>query len=187
MNKYWRHFKTITKHKLVVMYLCFRCGFYKRGILHDLSKYSRAEFAVSARYFQGTKSPIDAEKQDVGYSFAWQHHKGHNPHHWEYWIDNVGTRANDPIRIPYEYVIEMVCDWVGAGIIYSHQRPDFYKPYREPLQYYNRFVEERIFHPDTKELIEYLLCIIAEHGINTFCNSVRHCDVDGIHNYLYIP
>ena len=110
-NKYIRHFKTITKHKYYVMKFCFKCGFYKRGLLHDLSKYGKTEFCSSARYFQGTSSPIDAEKNEKGYSLAWQHHKGHNPHHWEYWIDNVGTYKNTPCKIPYEYVVEMICDW----------------------------------------------------------------------------
>ena len=37
------HFKTITKHKLLVMRLCFSVGLYKQGLLHDLSKYSFTE------------------------------------------------------------------------------------------------------------------------------------------------
>ena len=39
----WLHFKTITKHKLMVMGYCFRIGLYKQGLLHDLSKYSPAD------------------------------------------------------------------------------------------------------------------------------------------------
>ena len=27
----WKHFKTITKHKLLVMRYCFRIGLYKQG------------------------------------------------------------------------------------------------------------------------------------------------------------
>ena len=134
MNKYIKHLLTITKHKFVVMKYCFKCGIYKRGLLHDLSKYGITEFASSARYFQGNSSPIDAEKREKGYSLAWQHHKGHNPHHWEYWIDNIGTYKNTAIKIPYEYVVEMVCDWLGAGIVYSKQKVDENKPYKEPKQ-----------------------------------------------------
>ena len=64
MKKYIKHFMTITKHKYYVMKFCFKCRLYKRGIMHDLSKYSLTEFFSSARYFQGTSSPIDAEKRD---------------------------------------------------------------------------------------------------------------------------
>lgn len=173
MNKYWEHFKTITKHKKVVMELCFKCGIYKRGILHDLSKYGPTEFIASAKHFQGNRSPIDAAKEKDGYSLAWQHHKGHNPHHWEYWIDNVGTRKNTPIEIPYEYVVEMVCDWVGAGIVYSKREVDYDEPYTEPLEHYNAHRDVRIFDPFTQMTIEMFLKIIAERGVNAFCRFVR--------------
>ena len=42
----WQHFKTITRHKLLVMKYCFKIGLYKQGLLHDLSKYSWTEFSV---------------------------------------------------------------------------------------------------------------------------------------------
>lgn len=187
MNNYWKHFKTITKHKLVVMMLCFKCGQYTRGIMHDLSKYGITEFVSSAKHFTGTRSPIDSEKDDIGYSLAWQHHKGHNPHHWEYWIDNVGTYKNTPYKIPYEYVVEMVCDWVGAGIVYSKQKCDFTKPYKEPMEYYQRFTGERIFHKETKELIEYFLCIIRDKGVNAFCEATKDYKSEALMNYFYIP
>ena len=70
MKKYFKHFLTITKHKWYVMKFCFKCGQYKRGIMHDLSKFGPTEFFSSARYFQGDSSPIDAEKRDKGYSLA---------------------------------------------------------------------------------------------------------------------
>lgn len=171
MNKYIKHFITITRHKYYVMKFCFKCGLYKRGLLHDLSKYSLTEFFSSAKYFQGTSSPIDAEKREKGYSLAWQHHKGHNPHHWEYWIDNVGTYKNTPCKIPIKYVIEMICDWLGAGIVYSKQKPNYNQPYAEPLEYYNKCKNERIFHEETQELIEFYLNMIANKGINYFCKN----------------
>ena len=85
--RFWGHLKTITLHKLRVTRLCFKMGLIKQGLLHDLSKYSPVEFWAGVRYFQGYRSPIDAEKEAKGYSEGWLHHKGHNKHHWEYWID----------------------------------------------------------------------------------------------------
>lgn len=141
--------------------------------MHDLSKFGPTEFFSSARYFQGDSSPIDAEKKEKGYSLAWQHHKGHNPHHWEYWIDNVGTYKNTPCKIPYDYVVEMLCDWLGAGIVYSKQKPDYNKGYKEPLEYYKKCKPERIFHPDTQHIIEGYLGIIHDEGINEFCTIAK--------------
>ena len=64
----WLHFKTITAHKLLVMKYCFRIGLYRQGLLHDMSKYSPAEFLVGCRYYQGTRSPNNAEREAVGVS-----------------------------------------------------------------------------------------------------------------------
>lgn len=171
--KYIKHLKTITKHKLYVMKFCFKCGQYKRGLLHDLSKFGPTEFFSSAKYYTGTSSPIDAEKKEKGYSLAWQHHKGRNPHHWEYWIDNLGTYANTPCEIPYNYMIEMLCDWLAAGIVYSKVKPDYNKGYSGPFDYYTKGRKYYILHPRTKRLVEGFLWIIKEYGINEFCRVAK--------------
>ena len=80
----WNHLKTITEHKWIVMCSCFKLGLYKQGLLHDLSKYTPEEFRTGVLYFQGDRSPNAAEKEDIGYSKAWLHHKGRNKHHYEY-------------------------------------------------------------------------------------------------------
>ena len=85
--KAWQHFKTITKHRWLVLKGCFRVGLYAQGLTHDLSKYSPTEFRMGAKYYQGTRSPNAAEREDKGYSEAWMHHKGRNRHHYEYWTD----------------------------------------------------------------------------------------------------
>lgn len=82
-----QHFRTITKHKILVMKECFRVGLYRQGLLHDMSKYGWTEFRVGCKYYQGTRSPNNAERETLGYSSAWLHHKGRNKHHYEYWID----------------------------------------------------------------------------------------------------
>ena len=60
------HFLTITRHHNLVMGYCFRAGLYRQGLLHDLSKYSPAEFLVGAKYYQGNRSPNNAEREDIG-------------------------------------------------------------------------------------------------------------------------
>lgn len=115
---------------------------------------------------------------------AWFHHKGRNPHHWEYWIDNVGTRSNDAARIPYKYVVEMVCDWLAAGITYSKKKPDYNAPYDVPINYFDKHLNERIFHPDTLELLQYFLGEISSKGINSFCKSVRRGNSAWIMDYV---
>ena len=83
----WEHFKTITHHRHLVRQYCFRLGLYYQGLTHDLSKYSPSEFWRGVKYYQGYRSPNDAERRENGVSLAWLHHKGRNRHHFEYWID----------------------------------------------------------------------------------------------------
>ena len=184
IRKAWNHFKTICKHKTVVYRECKACGIMWQGIVHDLSKYSPSEFLPSALYFQGNRSPIEKEKEEIGYSKAWLHHKGHNPHHWEYWTDFGNNGEIIANKIPSEYVIEMVCDWIGAGKVYSKKAWS----QSEPLNYYIKVRAERHFHPETEELLVKLLEIIRDDGLETFHSICREryplfTDYDG----LYIP
>ena len=169
MRYAWEHFKTITKHKLIVGRECIACGQIRLGLLHDLSKYSPTEFLSSARFFQGDRSPIEKEKAVKGYSLAWQHHKGHNPHHWEYWIDFDSEGGIIVNRVPYKYVVEMVCDWIGAGMVYSNAE----WTQSEPLEYYRRVRHGRHIHPDTDFLIELFLRCLAEYGLASFHRMAR--------------
>lgn len=83
----WGHFKTITKHKLMVMKYCFKIGLYRQGMLHDLSKYSWTEFSAGCKYYQGNRSPNNAgERSNRAFnsvdSSLWK-----NKHHFEHWVD----------------------------------------------------------------------------------------------------
>lgn len=113
-----KHFKKILEHKWNVLYFCHLCGITWQGIVHDMSKFSPTEFFESVKYYSGTKSPIPVCKELNGYSLAWQHHKGRNPHHNVYWTDNFdkGTTA---IKMPKKYAIELICDYLGAGKAYN--------------------------------------------------------------------
>ena len=117
----WNHFKTITKHRMLVCRHCFQIGLYRQGLTHDLSKYSPEEFFTGVRYYQGTRSPNAAEREDLGYSKAWLHHKGRNKHHYEYWID-ISVRKEEGLvgnKMPLRYVAEMICDRIAACEVYK--------------------------------------------------------------------
>lgn len=169
MGARWRHFKTVMRHKKFVFQECLACGIGWRGLIHDMSKFSQIEFSPSARYFQGDRSPLEEEKVQKGYSIAWLHHKGRNPHHWEWWIDFDLDGRIVPGRIPSKYVVEMICDWIGAGKAYSNDKWDQH----EPLQYYMKVRRGRYFHPETENLILDLLEIIDEQGLEAFHKACR--------------
>lgn len=160
--KWFRHLKTINHHKRLVMQLCFKVGLYRQGILHDLSKYSPTEFLVGAKYFQGTRSPNDAEREDKGYSGAWLHHKGRNKHHLEYWIDYGLSEGHkmEGMKMPIRYVVEMFCDRVAASKNYrgkDYTDADAYHYYMKSKSHY-------IIHPETASLLEKLLTMLKDEG-----------------------
>ena len=157
-----KHFHTITKHKILVMKECFRWGLCRQGLLHDLSKYSWTEFRVGCRYYQGNRSPNNAEREDKGYSSAWLHHKGRNKHHYEYWID-YGLDGNAVLvgmKMPVRYVVEMFLDRIAACKVY---KGDKYKD-SDPLDYYMNGKAGELMHQETRELVEKLLHKHAKQG-----------------------
>ena len=158
-----KHFKTITKHRHKVMVHCFKCGLIKQGLLHDLSKYMLCEFVTGVKYYQGTRSPNNAEREDMGYSSAWLHHKGRNKHHFEYWIDYTAQGGEGPLsgmKMPDKYIVEMVMDRIAASKVYMKEK---YTD-RSPLEYYERSKSKVILHPHTRELLEHLLTMLAVKG-----------------------
>ncbi|MBR0515762.1 MAG: catalase, partial [Eubacterium sp.] len=139
------HLVTINRHRHEVMKNCFRCGLYKQGLLHDLSKYSWTEFSVGIKYFQGDRSPNDAEREARGYTSAWLHHKGRNKHHLEYWIDydvKQGKGGITGMKMPDNYIVEMFCDRVAASKIYKGENYND----SSALEYYNRGRGRYVLH-----------------------------------------
>lgn len=157
-----KHFKTITHHKWLVLQGCFRLGLYRQGLLHDLPKYSPAEFLVGAKYYTGDHSPNDEERKDKGYSSSWLHHKGRNRHHLEYWVDYSPEKGHQMagLEMPVRYVAEMFCDRIAASKTYrGAQYCD-----SDPYDYYMRSLPHYLIHPKTAALLEKMLTVLKEQG-----------------------
>ena len=162
LHNLWGHFHTITVHKFRVMKNCFRVGLYKQGLLHDLSKYGPEEFIPGVIYYQGTRSPNAAEREEKGLSKAWLHHKGRNKHHYEYWIDFTTDMSKGLAghKMPLKYVIEMMMDRIAASKTYQG------KDYTDasPWEYYSHAKKYMVIAPETAKLLEELLLMLKEHG-----------------------
>lgn len=127
--------------------------------MHDLSKYSYAEFHESVKYFQGNRSPYMYEKEHFGFASGWMHHKGRNRHHWEYWYDMIDG-IWQPLEMPFNYFVEMVCDRVAACRIY--QKQNYTK--ESALQYYLSRNDRLYMHPNTAKHLEEVLRDISVRG-----------------------
>ena len=159
--KPWQHFKTITHHRILVMQGCFRIGLYWQGLTHDLSKYSPVEFWTGARFYQGTRSPNAAEREQKGYSEAWMHHKGRDRHHYEYWTDmSLQTRSYEPVPMPRKYLAEMVMARLAACKTYQGSA------YTDAsaLAYFEKSREKQLMHPQTRQELGYILAMLRDEG-----------------------
>ena len=164
------HFKTITHHRHLVRQYCFRLGLYYQGLTHDLSKYSPSEFWRGVKYYQGYRSPNDAERRENGVSLAWLHHKGRNRHHWEYWTDySMAQMRYVPVPMPRRYMAEMICDRIAASKIYNGER------YTDacPLAYLQRGKMHDHMHPDTQALLARFLTQLRDEGEDAMFASLR--------------
>jgi len=172
IHRFFGHLHTIDKHRFIVMRLCFKMGLYRQGLAHDLSKYSPSEFWPGVRYFQGDKSPIVAERRALGYSYGWLHHKGRNPHHWEFWTDRIGTRDDARLivrEMPKRYVKEMTCDRIAACMVYqgSRYRPD------SALNFHLQSAERKFLPAATDSMLTRYLTIVADNDLDTAIRIIR--------------
>lgn len=167
------HFKTITRHRNLVCKYCFRLGLYSQGLKHDLSKYSPAEFISGAKYYQGNRSPNDAERKATGVSLAWLHHKGRNRHHLEYWVDYVinpdGSVGYGGNKMPLRFVAEMFCDRIAASRIYLGEKYTDAAPY----EYYVNSKGAIMIHPETGAELEKMLRVLRDEGEDAAFAYVR--------------
>ena len=158
IQKLFGHTKTVLKHKYWVFRFACKLHIPVRGFFHDFSKFNPIEFFESVKYYTGKKSPILSCKADKGYSRAWQHHKGHNPHHYEYWVDNL-NKGGTPILIPFKYCLEMVCDYLAAGKTYQGKKFSY-------ADEYNWWMKEAksitVMHPAIMEFLRMTFLMAKE-------------------------
>lgn len=87
---------------------------------------------------------------------AWLHHIYSNPHHWQHWvlINDEAEEGIVTLRMPYQYVIEMICDWWA----FSWNKGNLY----EIFDWYDKHKDHMKLHNDTRELVEEILSKMKE-------------------------
>ena len=126
------------------------------------------EFSTGAKYYLGYKSPNSNERDQIGYSSAWLHHKGRNKHHWEYWIDFT-SNGIITIEMPIKYVVEMFCDRVAATMVYQGDNFDF----TAPLDYYNKTRFYYIINEKTDYIIKDMLTHLANTNLDETVEYIK--------------
>ena len=180
MKNFFKHLKTVLKHKWWVFHYCHMFGITWRGIVHDISKFSPTEFFESVKYYSGTRSPIDACKEDKGYSMAWLHHKGRNKHHYEYWQDNFDS-GGTPLQMPFKESVEMLCDYLGAARAYMG---DSFTYQKEIDWWNNKKSKPLVMHPVNKEFITTMLNVLPSLDCGDYRSSRKHCKEIALERYI---
>lgn len=119
-----RYLRYVLLHKLYV----FRAGILVNGyslpwlwrlLVHDLSKFSRAEWSPYVDRFYGPQvtdgNTVHRREVERRFNAAWLHHIHHNPHHWQHWILHEDSGKTLVLVPPNAEANEMIADWLGAG------------------------------------------------------------------------
>lgn len=160
--KHLKYAYYILRHKWFVMIECFKAGLYWQGIIHDLSKFLPSEWFPYANYFYkrtvrnktGYYKPTDTG--DKAFDYAWLLHQKRNKHHWQWWILPEDEGGSKLLEIPPKYLVEMICDWIGAGKAQGFKSPKG-KPLFETQKWYEQNKHKMQLNKQTRIDIERLL------------------------------
>ena len=165
MGRYSKYFSYVFRHKLYVTIECFKKGLFFRGLLHDLSKFRPSEWFPYARFFYDKDGSKKTRRDKTGYykptdtgddkfDFAWLLHQKRNDHHWQWWICPQEGRGYKTFAMSNKAIMEMHCDWIGAGRAQGIDNWDDVRPW------YRINKDKMILHPDTRVRIEDLIKIV---------------------------
>ena len=73
------------------------------------------------------------------------------------------------MKMPLPYVLEMFCDRVAASKVYNKEK----YTQKDPLTYYKRGEGKYLMHPETVDLLEKLLYMLAEEGEEVTFSYIR--------------
>lgn len=121
------------------------------GMAHDQSKTDEDEYNAYDAYFYGNNKSYQVVQD---FNKAWLMHIHKNPHHWQHWIlinDNP-EEGEKILEMPYNYIIEMICDW-WAFSWKSGNLNEIFKWYDEHKDYIK-------LHPETRKIVESILRVI---------------------------
>ena len=152
MDRYIKYLKYLAKHKWYVFLEAYKLGIPWRGLVHDLSKFMPSEFFAYLNYFY--PDPEENLEEDEyfrkkEFDKAWVEHQNYNKHHWQYWVLLKDDGTIKTLAMPYNYILEMIADWVGAGKAIHGKN--------EVLEWYYKNKEKMIMHPTTRKVVERIL------------------------------
>lgn len=179
MLQYWSYLKYVICHKWYVLKECIWWSFninsvvffrmLWRGLKHDMSKFLPSEFFPYANHFYNKDGSKRQIRDKTGYykptntgneefDFAWLLHQKRNRHHWQWWILPKDCGDTEILEMSYLDMVEMICDWAGAGKAQGFKQPKGWKwRYLETYKWWRKNREKMALHPNVYEWINDFL------------------------------
>lgn len=132
---------------------------------HDASKSYPDEYDAYDRYFYGDGKGNPETRKEFNKAFLIHIHR--NPHHWQYWVlvhdDGAegDTRKMDPVDMPDNYILEMICDWWSFSWKKYDETEDI-EMLQEIFDWYNEHQDGIVMSSETKRKVEKVLDILKD-------------------------
>lgn len=120
---------------------------------HDDTKTIPDEYDAYDAYLFGKKTKFTEQN----YRIARLGHIHRNPHHWQHWMlidEELGVILTE---MPYEYIVEMVCNWWS----YSWDKDDLWTIF----DYYNKYKSKIKLHKKSRDNLEEILKALEKNLI----------------------
>lgn len=124
---------------------------------HDLTKDSPEEYDAYDNYVYGNNRSYKVVQD---FNYAWLNHIHFNSHHWQHWI-LIHDEPDEPetfMEIPYNYIIEMICDWWA----FSWRKGNL----MEVFDWYAEHKDNIKINPKSRKVVEQILSAIRKKLIS---------------------
>lgn len=115
---------------------------------HDDTKTIPDEYDAYDNYLFGRKTKFSEQNKRI----AKLAHIHRNPHHWQHWVLLDETLGPTTMEMPYEYIVEMICDWWK----HSWEKGDLF----EIFDWYNANKNKIKLHKKSRDNVEEILSIL---------------------------
>lgn len=114
-------------------------------LLHDDTKTIPSQYKAYDEWLFGKRTA----KVESDFKYAKMEHIQMNGHHWQHWIYIDGDGKIQALDMPYEFIIEMICDWWS----FSWQSGDLF----DIFDWYEDNKKKIKFSRNTRKTVEDIL------------------------------
>ena len=115
---------------------------------HDSIKFDPERLRIYGEHF------LNKYDKDEYNKLIWEHIQK-CPHHFQHWLIFYTPQRIEALEIPYDYIIEMICDWYSFSFIKNDET--------EIVLWYKKYRNSMIFAPKTQIIIDNIIDKIQKY------------------------